>query len=102
MVEFNLQTFLSDMRSEHKEDCAAILQEMKMGFSGVHARASSIAEDLSEHTLADVRIAADTSQRFDRIEVFIRSAKWVVAAVAGAVIVGLVGAAFDVLANHWK
>ena len=90
-MDFDLQSFLSEMRAEMHE-----------GFKASSAATTTIADDLKAHQIEDVTVAGETNVRLSALEGLHTSVRWVLRAVIGAGIVGFITIAFDVLRNHWR
>ena len=86
-VNFNLQQFLHDMRSE-----------MLDGFDRVDATAAKVRGDLVEHEKHDIIVAAETNRRLDRIDdtqsKFMAGMWWTIRTIVAAILVGGIGLAF--------
>lgn len=80
-VQFNLQTFLSEMR-----------EEMHAGFARTEAATAQVRNDLAAHELVDVRTAAEHSAELKRLSGFQNSINWALKTIVGAVIVAAIGA----------
>ena len=82
-VEFNLQGFLADMRSE-----------MLDGFYKVHAAAQIVRADLVTHEKLDITIASNVAARLVALEKLHDNVRWVFRTAIAALIVGTIGLLF--------
>lgn len=90
-VNFNLQQFLSEMRSEMHE-----------GFRVISVRAEHIAEDLATHKTEDIKMIALFDKRLTPLEGLRRDVRWIIATCIGAGLTSTVVLLFDVMRNHLK
>lgn len=82
-VNFNLQSFLADMRNE-----------MLDGFDRVHTVADTVRADLVSHEKLDLTIAAAVGARLTALEKLNDSVRWVLRTAVAALIVGVIGVLF--------
>ena len=87
MSDFNLQTFLSEMRAEQRESLAELRAEQREGFETITARAAHISDDLTDHELVDVRVAGEIATRLAALETLHGNVRWGIRSVIGAAIV---------------
>ncbi len=87
MSDFNLQTFLSEMRAEQRASLDSLDRQMEAGFATISERASRISDDLADHELVDVRVAGEIATRLAALETLHDNVKWGIRSVVGAAIV---------------
>lgn len=87
-MDFDLQSFLSEMRAE-----------MHDGFKTSSAATASIADNLKAHQLEDASAIGETNVRLSQLEGLHASVRWVFRAIAGASIIAIVTALFR---NFWR
>jgi hypothetical protein len=91
-VSFDLQQFLSEMRTE-----------MRDGFNRIDTAASKTREDLVEHEKSDLRVAAETNTRLEigvtELAKIQAALWWTVRTVVAALIVAGIGLLFAALSK---
>lgn len=95
-MDFNLQDYLRDMRSEARDDMQALMSRVDLGFTTVEQRASQIAKELALHAQDDAVTAEQMDGRLKNIEDTKKTFRWL----GGALVIGAIGFVSDVLVNH--
>ncbi len=90
-VNFNLQSFLSEMRGE-----------MHDGFARLDATSTKVREDLVMHELEDVKFAEETKGQLASLHRLQDNVKWTLRAALGAAISGGVLLIINLIVSHWK
>lgn len=88
-VDFNLQSFLSEMRAE-----------MRDGFSDLTSQANQITMNLNSHEKVDIAALAAVNQKLSAVESFNSAVVKVLWTLCGGVVLGVVGVVFDFVKNH--
>lgn len=82
-VNFDLQRFLADMRTE-----------MQDGFDRLDKTANQVRTDLVAHELSDMQIATEMKGRIDNLNRLHDNVRWMVRTIMAAIIVTAVGLLF--------
>ena len=85
-VNFNLQSFLADMRGE-----------MLDGFDKVHAVAAQVRVDLVEHEKSDLTTEGEIRTRLVTLELLHNSVRWALRTFIAALVIAAVGFVFSML-----
>ena len=85
-VNFNLQQFLSEMRTE-----------MHAGFERLDVTVTQVRQDLSTHEMSDLQINADVNRKLDEIGRFKSAVLWTIRTIVAALIVAGIGLLFAAL-----
>lgn len=88
-ARFSVQSALAQMRTEQREDHAALVLKVDEGFS-------TVTETMSAHVLEDTTKFGAIDKRLSTVENTRRSVRWL----GGIVIVALLGAFVDFLFVH--
>jgi len=100
-IEFNVQTFLSEMRKELRADHQRLVERVDLGFSELTLTARAVRDELVNHTADDYRAAEALNQRLSPIENAMKKSndrvKWTLRTIIGALVVGAIDLMF-----HWK
>lgn len=96
-IEFNVQTFLSEMRKELREDHRLLVSRVDDGFAEVTATARAVRDELVNHTSEDYRTAQALDIRLQPIESALKNVKWMTRTIVAAAILGAIDLLF-----HWK
>lgn len=91
MADFNLQTYLSEMRAEAREDTRDVSDKVDTGFEKIGLR-------LTAHEKDDLKMFGDQHERLKGLEDTHKNLKWLVRAAFMAFIVF----GFDMLAHALK
>ena len=95
-MDFNLQDYLRDMRSEARDDMQTLMSRVDVGFDNVETRSRTIASELAAHAQADAVTAEQLDGRLKNIEDTKATFRWL----GGALVIGAIGFITDVLVNH--
>lgn len=96
--EFDLQTYLRDMRTELINGHTALDAKMTAGFEKLDKRAEDIAKDLVIHTIQDNADKNLIRNRLEKVESIKAVAKWAGMTAGGSVILWVVA----MLLSHFK
>lgn len=99
-IPFNVQTFLSEMRKELREDHHRLVERVDAGFAEINDLALVVRDQLGSHTLDDHRAFQALDTRLSPIEAAMKMSndriKWSTRTVIAAVVVGCIDLLF-----HW-
>lgn len=99
-MAFNIQLFLSDMRSEMQESHERLTEKMEAGFEDVATKATAISNALRDHEAADLQVQGDLRRSMAGLTNFQKNINWFTKACIAAAVASVIGIAFDVLHNH--
>lgn len=95
-MAINVQTMLSEMRAESREDHATLVLKIDTGFSEIRAGSATIASDLRQHTADDALAQQRLDGRLASIEGNRKTLRWL----GGCLVIATLGFLSDMLVNH--
>lgn len=85
-TDFNLQQFLSEMRTE-----------MHVGFDRIDATVAQVREDLNTHEMSDLQVNGEVNRKLDEIGRFKSAVLWTLRTIVAALVVAGIGLLFAAL-----
>lgn len=103
-MEFDMQRFLTDMKTEISADIASLKREMKDGNDRLESKVDTCLLTLADHetrvTVIEQTPPADHETRIVKVEGFIKNARWLVGTVIVGGITALFGYVTTLFTNH--